>query len=705
MISKTIRADIQKFCDHIDTARWTEFIREYEKIGEHPVYGCKHAGSDAEHEGSRFISNQLKEIGIPKVEFIENKTARYQFNDATLTVTKVPEGASIDDKYAEIKPYGYRSVGTSPEGITAQLVDAGTATRDEFKPVSAGGKGLDIEGKVALFKSADGALSIGTILPQIEEAIKNKPVAILIYCPEDVLNDDTIRVQTPLNSSPIPIMGISINHAKYLLGLLEKGDVEVNLTVDADYDPDNGVTYNVVGEIPGEISEEKIIFSAHLDHFFKCINDNMTSCAAFLAIAEAILKSGYKPKRSIIFQFNGSHECGIADCKQPYINGAYYVIQAKGDEWKHKAIANINFEYVGLPLDELRSVTGIGNEGILRSYDEYSPELTGGFKKKNLGYGMQGYYGLSWCDGICYYTAGIPTYINDPETQQMEGNSPYAGRDHSQHENWDIFSEDALRDSIRHYGGLAIYLDSMPYMEADFSEQSRRMHDETQFDELDKEGIRTSKMRATLEALNEASAGLLARTRKANEAYLQALDEAEGEIELAQQKAAYDAACVTNRKVLQLFDYFQANIDGVSPGDYVVSRSGKYLMNVAQFGEAQEALEKGDAETAKDKLLEVDLAGVSYLFSEEIVDKMRAQAIGPEYAHKRTWTRGRELKCATHYQLMTGLKRKLESGEKDFKAELKLIKKANMKEMLSFILELRKEFKVIKKAIGMIKEI
>lgn len=682
------------FCNHVDTGKWTEFIRDYEKIGEHPIYGCKHAGSDAEHEGSRYIAEQLKAIGVPKVELIENATARYQFNDATLKIVS----DTGDVEKMEIKPYGYRSAGTGSEGITAQLVDAGSVTRDEFKA-------LDIEGKVALFKSIDGALSVGSILPQIEEAIRHKAAALLIYCPDDVLNDDTIRVQTPLNSSPVPIMGISINHANYLKGLLEKGDVTVNLTVDSEYDPDNGVTYNVVGEIPGEISEEKIIFSAHLDHFFKCINDNMTSCAALLAIAEAIMKSGYKPKRSIIFQFNGSHECGLADCKQPYITGAYSVIKAKGDEWRHKAIADINFELAGLPLDEIRSITSVGNENNMHSYLPYSPELTGGFKEKKVGFGDEGYYGLAWCDGVCYYTAGIPTYGNDPETQQMEGNSPYIGRDHSQHDNWDIFSEDALRDTIRYYGGFCIYLDSLPYTELDFAGESKRMHDETQFDELDKEGMKTAKMRATLAELEKASAALLEKTRTKNEEYLKALDAADGEMSLQKQKEIYDKARTSNLKALKIFDYFQQKMCGVSPGDFLITRSGKYLMNVAQFGEAQEALEMGDADTARQKLMEVDLAGMSYLFSEEVVDKILRQAVGSEYADKRTWAKGRELKCASHYELMTGLKRKIESGEKDYKKELKLIKKATRREMMSFIGELRKEFKAIRKATGMINEI
>lgn len=701
LLSKVIQKDIDRFCQALETEKLTKFIKEYEAIGEHPIYGGKHAGSDAEHEGAQFIYDRLKDIGVPKIEFIENKTAKYQFNDATLTVVSDMGGVEP----MEIKPYGYRSPGTSNEGITAQLVDAGTVTRDEFEKPDAEGRTLDIEGKIALFQGIDGALSIGNILPQIEEAIRHKAAALLIYCTEDILNEDTIRVQTPLNSSPIPIMGISVKHAEYLKSLLEKGDVIANLTVDADYDPVNGVTYNVVGEIPGKLSEEKIIYSAHLDHFFKCLNDNMTACAALLGIAETIMKIGYEPNRTIVFQFNGSHECGLADCKHPYITGAYNVIKAKDDEWKYKAIADINFELVGMKLNTLSSGTSVGNEVNLHKYMEYSPELTGGYNEKAVGLGSEGYYGLSWCDGVCYCTEGIPTYSNDPESEQMAGNSMYIGRDHSQHDNWEIYSEDALRDSIRYYGGFGIYLDSLPYAELDFAEQSKRMHAETEFDSLDEEGLKTGKMRATLRELEEASSALLDKMNGKNEAYMHALDEKNGKMAEAEKKAIFDEARKINLESLKLFDYFQRTIEGVSPGDFLISRSGKYLMNVAQLGEAQEALEKGDALTAKEKLMDVDMAGVSYSFSREIVEKMREQAIGDGYAHKRTWAKGKELKCATHYELMTGLKKKIETGNSDLKAELKLVKKANTREMISFLSELRKEFKAIKKAIKMINEL
>lgn len=682
MIYKTIKNDIEAFCEKVNAEKWTDFVGAYSEIGDSRLYGGKHGGSDAEREGAEYIAQRLKEIGVGRVEFVKTPASRYQFNDAELKVIGVEEPM-------EIRPYGYRSPGTDKDGITAPLIDAGTATRDELK-------GMDLKGKIAVVQGMD-VLEAGNLIAQMEECIINGAAAVLIYAAEDILNEDTIRVQTPMNVSPIPIVGISMRHAKYLKGLLAQGEVTVNLTVDCDYTPAEGTTYNVVGEIPGSCSDEKIVYTAHLDHFFRCLQDNMASCAALLGIAEAIVKSGYKPKRRIIFAFNGSHECGMINSKYPYITGSYGVVKAKEAEWKNKVIADINFEYAALKLEELKAVTSIGNETNLCSYLEYAPELTGGFDRAVEGTGSELYNGLSWCDGISYCTAGIPVYTNDILSEQLEGKSEYIGRDHSNHDNWESYSTDALRDSIRYYGGFGIYLDSLPYVEMDFAKQSQRMHAESEFDSLDEEGIKTAKMRATLKKLEVVSGKLLDALRKSNEKYLTG--------DTSEPKKIYDEAAKINEKVLALFDYFQQKIDGIAPSDFLVSRSGKYLMNIGLFGEAEEALKAGDTAKALEQLLQVDMAGISYYFSRQTAERMCRQINGKEFAHTRTWASGKELKCSSHYELMSGLKAKIDGKATDFDEEIRLIGKAVKKEMIPFIIELKKEFRVIKKAIKKIEKL
>ena len=39
-------------------------VREYSAIGDSRLYGGKHCGSDAEHEGARYIYEKLQEMGV-----------------------------------------------------------------------------------------------------------------------------------------------------------------------------------------------------------------------------------------------------------------------------------------------------------------------------------------------------------------------------------------------------------------------------------------------------------------------------------------------------------------------------------------------------------------------------------------------------------------------------------------------------------------
>ena len=90
-----------------------------------------------------------------------------------------------------------------------------------------------------------------------------------------------------------------------------------------EHHPD-GVGVNVVGAIPGSdpaLKDEVILIGGHLDHLGRMwelmpgANDNATAVAVGLGIAEAMMKSEIKPKRTILFNFFGSEEQGVAGSK------------------------------------------------------------------------------------------------------------------------------------------------------------------------------------------------------------------------------------------------------------------------------------------------------------------------------------------------------------------------------------------------------
>jgi len=93
-----------------------------------------------------------------------------------------------------------------------------------------------------------------------------------------------------------------------------------------------GVGINVIGIIPGTdpvLKNEVIIVGGHLDHMGRCpelmpgATDNAAAVAVTLGLAEAMLKSPFKPQRSIMFFFFGAEEQGVAGsdyyCEHPII--------------------------------------------------------------------------------------------------------------------------------------------------------------------------------------------------------------------------------------------------------------------------------------------------------------------------------------------------------------------------------------------------
>ncbi len=85
-----------------------------------------------------------------------------------------------------------------------------------------------------------------------------------------------------------------------------------------------GVGYNIVGVIPGtdpKLREEVILIGGHLDHVGRMwelmpgADDNATAVAVGLGVAEAMAESAIKPKRTVVFNFFGSEEQGVAGSK------------------------------------------------------------------------------------------------------------------------------------------------------------------------------------------------------------------------------------------------------------------------------------------------------------------------------------------------------------------------------------------------------
>lgn len=109
-----------------------------------------------------------------------------------------------------------------------------------------------------------------------------------------------------------------------------------------------GVGRSVLAVVEGTdpvLKDEYIILGGHLDHVGKCwklmpgANDNATSVAVTLGVAEAMAKSPVKPRRSVMFLLFGGEEQGVA--------GSDYYVNKRPAVPLEKTVVYINMEGAG----------------------------------------------------------------------------------------------------------------------------------------------------------------------------------------------------------------------------------------------------------------------------------------------------------------------------------------------------------------------
>ena len=655
MNKENIRNTTQAFCDSIDMDYQVEFIKQYAAIGDSPKFGGKHCGSDAEHQGSEFIAEKMKEIGLQNVELLPVPTTRYQFRSAELKI-------NINGEERVIDCFGIASPGTDESGIRGEVVNAGFATKDALAA-------NDINGKIVLMEDMSG-LAGENLHEQLEEAILHGAKAVIVFGRHDMLNDETIRTQYPRVAPKVPVVTICAKDACAIAKQLEKGKVpEASLVVDAEFIPDGGVSYNVIGEIPGEASEEQIVFSGHLDHFFRCIQDNISSCATVLGIAKAMIDSGCRPKRTMLFALHASHECGPVNTRYSYLHGAYYLTHVLRPDWGGKTLMNINFEYSALKLHVLDVLISSGSDVTICGYREFAPELTGGFLTITDYVDNEKSAMLAYCDSGSYTTAGIPSVTNDVMSEQVmeEPTSPYCGRDHSNMDNWDIFDAKALEDTARYYGGLGIYIDLLPYAEFDFSKVTERFRKHADMGAAAEAGIDADAVSNCLNEYEEAAKAYYEMLHSWNTADPQGAGD-----------EIYKSAESLNRESLRIFNCLQEGLDKITPG-YAVFCQGslKYLENVMLLKQAIAYLSAGEGEKALEECLAyVDICGKSMYFSREIVDELQRELAAEEYADKRAWAGGKETTCLSLYDCIDGIKSKIAAEDHNYKEEISMLGEA-----------------------------
>jgi Iap family predicted aminopeptidase len=286
--------------------------------------GGRLSGSENAHDAERYVAEKLREYGLADVHLEPFEMTTWRDRKTVVTL--------LDDTPVRLE--GALALGntlsTPHEGRTAELVNVGTGTEEEFEAAAA-----DLPGRFALtFESGRhrGA----------------KMTSALEYGAAGMVQvsrlDDRARVGT-CHKAPRHEPGVVILRpdGEALAERLEAGEtVRLNIKVLADaWDV---TPNNVVGEIPGRgpTAHELVLVTAHLDswHLAEGAIDNGNGAACILEIARALSAIDWQPRRTVRFVWFMGEEHGL------YGSKAY--VEAHQDELDD-IVAVLNVDMPGRP--------------------------------------------------------------------------------------------------------------------------------------------------------------------------------------------------------------------------------------------------------------------------------------------------------------------------------------------------------------------
>ena len=301
--------------------------------------GFRGAGSSAEIEAAEYVRDEFVKIGLSEVTMEPVPLHAWEFRGASLTV----HGRTKKDDCSMIAASFGGSPGTPKRGITGELVYVGNGFHQNYE-------GIDVEGKIVLanwigsdfwvdsmaFEATHhGAAGIVVTTLESESTYGQGPNALV--CHDGLYDPDWV-----------PMISIQKEEAATLIARLEAGE-SLTVTMKSDITLDlDGTGYNVVGYLPGENKDEFVIIGDHIDAWFEGAMDDNSGVAAMLVLADAFVKSGYQPERTMIFVGHCAEEYGITDTYFDWCYGAWYQITHNHPEWAGKAVAFICFELMGM---------------------------------------------------------------------------------------------------------------------------------------------------------------------------------------------------------------------------------------------------------------------------------------------------------------------------------------------------------------------
>lgn len=437
---------------YLDISYSYVLAKRMEEPRTNPVLGYRTAGSRAEFETGELLAAEMRAIGL-SVEKHRFTLDGWDFHHARLTY-KDEEGRAHT---AELGSYQTDFDTKGPKHYT--LIDAGTGTAAELDR-------LDVRGKLVLVhinQRNDWWINYPAYQAHLRGAAAILAVQAGGYGEVD---EQALNAQNICGPRQAPAFSISRKDAAALAEAAHLGFgrcAEVTLDALSTVMPETE-SYNIVGALPGEDTDEMILVSAHYDSYFEGFQDDNTAVSLMLGMARALKLAGYKPKKTLVFCAFAAEEWGVIDSRYDWSTGAYNQIFRVRPDWAGRVIANINLE---LPAHahgkkhQVRSVYEL--KRFLKECIRALPQEVANLYPKGVGVVCPV---QTWSDDFSMAIGGVPSMVDE-----FGGGRFMATHYHSQFDNDGAYDEKVYLFHHLFYTWVLLRLDRCVLPPLDFAER------------------------------------------------------------------------------------------------------------------------------------------------------------------------------------------------------------------------------------------
>ena len=327
---KTLREWEKALSQAVDTDYSYGLARRMEGYKSNAALGYRTAGSRAEWETGEMILREMQALGLSDVHKDRIEVDGWEFEKAVMRFT------DKKGREHEFQLGAYQTDFHTHGFERFSMVYLGNGTAESYRDA-------DVKGKLVLvdINQRDGWW---INFPVYQARLKGAAALVAVQDQGyGEIHDTALNAQDIAGPEDAAAFSISRSDADIIRASMK--DNEAQVLFDAQSTVKRGCEdYNIVGCIPGQEEEGKILLTAHYDSYFSGFQDDNAAVAMMLGIAGAILDIGYRPRKTLIFCAMAAEEWGVAGSKYDWSAGAYEQVFSACPGWQGQVIADLNFE-------------------------------------------------------------------------------------------------------------------------------------------------------------------------------------------------------------------------------------------------------------------------------------------------------------------------------------------------------------------------